>query len=102
MRQLVLAAIFAASTAAFAQSQHWVGPYVDRNGNFIQGHWQTNPDGNVFNNWSTQGNVNPYTGQQGTVNPYQQQIRPIMPAIQPIQPPHIPRCGWLNGQYICI
>jgi hypothetical protein len=29
-----------------------------------------NPDSSQFNNWSIQGNVNPFTGQSGTRNPY--------------------------------
>jgi hypothetical protein len=36
----------------------------------VQGHYQTNPDGNIYNNWSTYPNVNPFTGRQGTIQPY--------------------------------
>lgn len=62
--------------ASFAQGQHYVAPHVTRDGTYVEGHYQTNPDSSRQNNWSTQGNVNPYTGQAGTVNPYQQ---PQMP-----------------------
>jgi hypothetical protein len=34
-------------------------------------------DNNRLNNYSTQGNVNPYTGQMGTVNPYSQPMTPM-------------------------
>ena len=30
------------------------------------------PDNNIYNNYSTKPNINPYTGQTGTVNPYSQ------------------------------
>ena len=73
MRRLMLAAGLAAilsATSAHAWGQHYVQPYVNNNGTYVGGHYQTNPDNNRFNNWSTQGNVNPYTGQAGTVNPY--------------------------------
>jgi hypothetical protein len=30
------------------------------------------PDHDPFNNYSTQGNINPWTGERGTVNPYRQ------------------------------
>jgi len=61
---------------AFAQAQYYgrdaqVNPYLRRDGTYIQPHHRTIPDGNPFNNYSTRGNVNPYTGQMGTVNPYQ-------------------------------
>ncbi len=88
---LFLAAALLAVTSA--QAQHYVSPYVKQDGTVVQGHYQTNPDSTRANNYSTQGNVNPYTGQAGTVNPY--------PTYQP-QPIRQPQCG-LNstGQYIC-
>ena len=56
-----------------AQSSHYVSGYVTKNGTYVAPHYQTNPDSSKLNNWSTQGNVNPYTGKMGTVNPYAQQ-----------------------------
>jgi hypothetical protein len=44
--------------------------YVRRDGTYVQPHFSSQRDNNPFNNYSTQGNVNPYTGQAGTVNPY--------------------------------
>ena len=43
-----------------------------KDGTYVQPHHRTAPDNNRLNNYSTQGNVNPYTGQMGTVNPYTQ------------------------------
>ena len=46
--------------------------YVSGNGD-RQGYYRTSPDGTVNNNYSTQGNTNPYTGKPGT-RPRQNQI----------------------------
>lgn len=104
MKKIAAAALLAASLApAFAQGQHWVQPYVTRNGTYVQGHMQTNPDGNLMNNWSTQGNMNPYTGQMGTVNPYPQVQMPQMqqmPSFPQVQSPTICRLN-TSGQYVC-
>lgn len=40
--------------------------YFRKDGTYVAGHKRTAPDGNFNNNWSTQGNVNPYTGEVGT------------------------------------
>lgn len=42
--------------------------YSRKDGTYVQPHVRSNPDGNPFNNWSTKGNVNPYTGELGTKN----------------------------------
>jgi hypothetical protein len=44
--------------------------YSRHDGTYVQPYHRTMPDQNPFNNYSTQGKVNPYTGQMGTVNPY--------------------------------
>lgn len=59
---LLAAEVFAGTT--------YVNPYVRRDGTFVQGHYRTTPDSSIYNNWSTRGNVNPYTGEAGTVDPY--------------------------------
>lgn len=65
---LMLLAMLASS--ALAQDVYHQG-YVTQNGTYVAPHYQTAPDNTRMNNYSTQGNVNPYTGQAGTVNPYQ-------------------------------
>jgi hypothetical protein len=51
-------------------SEHYVRGYVKRDGTYVAPHFQTNPNGTKLDNWSTKGNVNPYTGQPGTKNPW--------------------------------
>ncbi len=59
--------IFAGS--AFAKDTYVKG-YNRNNGTYVQPHYRTSPDNSLHNNYSTKGNVNPYTGRKGTVNPY--------------------------------
>ena len=53
---------------AAAQAQYVQG-YQRQNGTYVQGYYRSAPDNTTYNNYSTRGNVNPYTGQPGTVNP---------------------------------
>lgn len=57
---LSLLFLFSLSTVAFAQDVYVKG----RNGG--AGHYRTRADDTVNNNYSTKGNVNPYTGKPGT------------------------------------
>lgn len=45
---------------------HSVRGYVKKNGTYVQPHRSTNSNSTKIDNWSTRGNVNPYTGQAGT------------------------------------
>ena len=56
-------------TSALAQAEY-VNGYTKSNGTYVQGYHRTSSDSSTFNNYSTQGNTNPYTGKSGTVNPY--------------------------------
>jgi hypothetical protein len=55
---------------AFGQSPQYQRGYTRRDGTYVAPHMRTRPDGNPWNNYSTRGNVNPYTGRGGTVDPY--------------------------------
>lgn len=48
-----------------ANADTYVHGYTRRDGTYVQPHYRSNNDGVRDNNWSTQGNINPYTGQQG-------------------------------------
>ena len=50
--------------------EHYVRGYTKRDGTYVAPHYQTNPNGTKLDNWSTKGNINPYTGQPGTKNPW--------------------------------
>lgn len=61
---IALAAAYAAAQSTFADV--WVDGYRRSNGTYVEGHWRSDPDGDLRNNWSTEGNQNPYTGKWGT------------------------------------
>jgi len=44
--------------------------HTRRDGTYVQPHQRTNPNSSKMDNYSTKGNMNPYTGKAGTVDPY--------------------------------
>jgi len=56
--------------AAPAWAVDYVRGYVRRDGTYVQPHYRSSPDSSRLNNFSTQGNYNPYSGKSGTVDPY--------------------------------
>jgi hypothetical protein len=44
--------------------------YVKKDGTYVAPHIKSSPNDTKFDNYSTKGNVNPYTGKAGTVDPY--------------------------------
>jgi len=44
----------------------WVNGYVRRDGTYVEGHYRQERNSTNLDNYSTQGNVNPYSGEQGT------------------------------------
>lgn len=101
MKKIVaLLALSALAFGALAQD-HYVSPYYRSDGTYVQGHHQTNADSSRTNNYSSQGNVNPYTGQAGTVNPYTQPQPLYQQRVQPMQPMYPQQqqpLGGLNGR----
>jgi len=54
---------------AYAADTYTKG-YVKRStGKYVSGYHHTKPNHTKLDNYSTKGNVNPYTGKSGTVNP---------------------------------
>jgi hypothetical protein len=49
-----------------ARSDHAISGYTRSNGTYVKPAHATNPDFTRSNNYSTKGNVNPYTGKLGT------------------------------------
>ena len=62
---LALLLLLPFSMAAQARS-HSVRAHVTRHGTYVRRHMQTNPNHTKRDNYSTKGNVNPYTGKRGT------------------------------------
>lgn len=67
-RMFVSLAIILVPASVFAQTH--VNGHYRRDGTYVPPHLRTNPNDTRLDNWSTRGNVNPYTGRTGTVDPY--------------------------------
>jgi len=71
---------------AFADTH--VKGYVRRDGTYVDPHWRSSPNGSTLDNWSTRGNVNPYTGEPGSKN-MPEGYRRIGPPPQPTSPVYV-------------
>ena len=61
---IVLATIFVAVHPASADE--YVNGYTRQDGTVVAPYMRSSPDGTTLNNYSHEGNVNPYTGEVGT------------------------------------
>ena len=59
-----------ASGAGSNPGSHQTRGYTTQSGAYVQPHYRTNPNNTPMDNYSTRGNVNPYTGNVGTRSPY--------------------------------
>lgn len=64
MKTIIIATLLCIATTATAGD--YVNGYTRRDGTYVQGYYRSSPDSSHNNNYSTQGNYNPYTGKQGT------------------------------------
>ncbi len=69
-------------TTAFAQDVYVRG-YYRSDGTYVQPHYRSSPNSTPLDNWSTRGNINPYTGKRGTRNPYGGYTNPYGGRYQP-------------------
>lgn len=46
-------------------NNNFVDGYYKSDGTYVPGHYRTNPNGTVYDNYSTYPNINPYTHEQG-------------------------------------
>ena len=65
---LISLAVLLVASTAFARDVYVRG-HTKRDGTYVAPHHRTAPNHTRNDNWSTQGNVNPYTGQHGTKSP---------------------------------
>ena len=66
---LVISILIIFAGSAFARDTRVKG-YYRNNGTYVQPHYRTSPDRNIWNNYSTKGNINPYTGNKGYKDPF--------------------------------
>lgn len=60
----VLAVVLLALSAS-ALADQYVQPHVRKDGTYVEGYNRNSPNSNLYDNYSSQGNSNPYTGQRG-------------------------------------
>ena len=49
-----------------AMADQYVRGYTKSNGTYVQPHYRSSPNSTKLDNYSTQGNTNPYIGERGT------------------------------------
>lgn len=59
--------LLCAVSGSFAKNTYVKG-YFRKDGTYVSPHYRSAPDSNFYNNWSTRGNINPYTGKKGMVS----------------------------------
>jgi hypothetical protein len=69
LKKLALAILISTGSLTVIADEY-VGPHVRQDGTFVQGHYRTDANETRIDNYSTRGNVNPYTGQKGYQDPY--------------------------------
>ena len=65
---LTLLLLVATATISFADT--YVGGYYRKDGTYVKPYWRSDKNDSKFDNWSSKGNINPYTGKKGYVDPY--------------------------------
>jgi hypothetical protein len=66
MKKLLITAILSVFAFSSWANDVYVNGYTKSNGSYVEGHYRSAPDSSTSNNWSSQGNTNPYTGEIGT------------------------------------
>lgn len=69
MKRVFLALMLVASATSVLAAT-WVRPHVRSDGTYVQGHYRSDPNGSRSDNYSSRGNINPYTGARGYNDPY--------------------------------
>lgn len=67
---LILIFIFLISFPTNVEAATRVRGYIKNNGTYVAPHYKTPPNKSKFDNYSTKGNINPYTGKKGSVDPF--------------------------------
>lgn len=65
MRLSFVSLLLSLAFAAPASADTWVNGYFKRDGTYVQGHMRSDPNSTNLDNYSTEGNTNPYTGSEG-------------------------------------
>lgn len=67
---LIILLIFPIISYSQTSPHVFVQSYFRTDGTFVNSHYRTSPNETMYDNFSTIGNVNPYTGKAGWIEPY--------------------------------
>lgn len=73
MKKTIIVTLAILAMATTAMADEYVNGYTRQDGTYVQPHYRSSPNSTTQDNYSTKGNVNPYTGQQGTQPAYPNQ-----------------------------
>lgn len=65
MKRIIIATALA-TVATSAVADQYVRGHTRSNGTYVAPHYRSSPNSSRYDNYSSQGNYNPYTGQQGS------------------------------------
>ena len=65
LKKIVVCILTIFVLASVAEGAQRTRGYMKKNGTYVMLHYKTRKDGTRLNNYSTKGNVNPYTGKKG-------------------------------------
>lgn len=68
IKTILMTVILSLSLSALADVH--VKGYYRKDGTYVQPHYRSDPNSTKLDNFSTRGNINPYTGEPGYKNPY--------------------------------
>lgn len=66
MKGILVALIVAVSAASAVYADEYVNGYYRSDGTYVQGYYRSSPNQYKYDNYSSQGNTNPYTGEKGS------------------------------------
>lgn len=93
MMKKLLCVLVLAAFASPASADTYVKGHTKSDGTYVPGHWRSSPNSTTLDNFSTKGNVNPYTGRQGTDDPYKApEFKPYTAPRTPSYKPYTPPC----------
>lgn len=66
MKKIIFAFVLVLSVSGVASAATRVSGYTKSNGTYVKSYYKSDSDSFKSNNYSSKGNVNPYTGKKGT------------------------------------
>lgn len=79
MKKLLLALLLTLFAVPALAGDVFVNGYFRSNGTYVQPYHRTSPNNTLLDNYSTKGNINPWTGKAGSVDPYKESYKPYNP-----------------------